>query len=100
MIEIIELSVHQLVDFVLRTGSIDSRVNNSTTMNEGVALHKYHQKKQGSNYESEVRLSGSIEFNDYIFKLSGRCDGILNEENLITIEEIKSTIIWISQKRS
>ena len=93
MIEIIELSVHQLVDFVLRTGSIDSRVNNSTTMNEGVALHKYHQKKQGSNYESEVRLSGSIEFNDYIFNLSGRCDGILNEENLVTIEEIKSTIL-------
>lgn len=49
----IELSVHELVDFVLRKGDIDSRSFNSMTMQEGTRIHNIYQSKQGTNYLKE-----------------------------------------------
>ena len=40
------LSVHQLVDFLLRTGDIDNRVFNRSTMTEGSRIHSDYQSKQ------------------------------------------------------
>ena len=42
------LSVHQLVDFLLRTGDIDNRVFNRSSMTEGTRIHADYQAKQGS----------------------------------------------------
>lgn len=89
MIEI-HLSVHQLVDFVLRSGSIDSRYFNSETMQEGTRLHNIYQSKQGSNYISEVPLSGWVDCDEFHVFLNGRADGIYIDDK-VTIEEIKTT---------
>mgnify|MGYP003337671605 CR=1 FL=1 len=51
-----KLSVHQLVDFLLRVGDIDNRVFNKATMNEGSRLHAYYQMKMGEFYISEYYL--------------------------------------------
>ena len=51
-----KLSVHQLVDFLLRVGDIDNRVFNKATMNEGSRLHAYYQQKMGEFYISEYYL--------------------------------------------
>ena len=86
----LSLSVHQLVDFALRKGDIDTRVNNQNTMQEGVKLHSIYQKSKKGNYLSEVQLEHAFNYGDYIIKLFGRCDGIdLNKRP--TIEEIKTT---------
>ena len=50
------LSVHQLVDFLLRTGDIDNRIYNSATMQEGTLIHAMYQARQGDNYISEYKL--------------------------------------------
>lgn len=86
----IELSVHELVDFVLRKGDIDSRSFNSLTMQEGTRIHNIYQSKQGSNYLKEYPLKGIFSYEDSLVYLSGRSDGIILEEVPI-IEEIKST---------
>lgn len=86
----IELSVHELVDFVLRKGDIDSRSFNSMTMQEGTRIHNIYQSKQGSNYLKEYPLKGIFSYEDSLVYLSGRSDGIILEEVPI-IEEIKST---------
>ena len=86
----IELSVHELVDFVLRKGDIDSRSFNSMTMQEGTRIHNIYQSKQGSNYLKEYPLKGIFSYEDSLVYLSGRSDGIIPEEVPI-IEEIKST---------
>lgn len=86
----IELSVHELVDFVLRKGDIDSRSFNSMTMQEGTRIHNIYQSKQGSNYLKEYPLKGIFYYEDSLVYLSGRSDGIILEEVPI-IEEIKST---------
>ncbi len=86
----IELSVHELVDFVLRKGDIDSRSFNSMTMQEGTRIHNIYHSKQGSNYLKEYPLKGIFSYEDSLIYLSGRSDGIILEEVPI-IEEIKST---------
>ena len=52
----LRLSVHQLVDFLLRSGDIDNRVFNRSSMSEGSRLHSVYQAKQSSNYMSEYAL--------------------------------------------
>lgn len=90
MIEI-NLSVHQLVDFVLRSGSLDTRYFNSDTMQEGTRLHGIYQAKQNDKYQKEVPLKGTIEYDNYRINLNGRADGIIVDDDQVTIDEIKTT---------
>lgn len=91
------ISVHQLVDFLLRQGSIDSRIYNKTSMTEGSRIHAYYQNKQGSSYISEYPLSQTFAVEDFFVTLQGRADGIIVSGNLATIEEIKSTVIDLNE---
>ena len=86
------LSVHGLVDFVLRTGDIDARIFNNATMSEGSRIHLRYQKIQSGEYLSEVYLEGNINFKEYQIKLIGRADGIIMGEKRVIIDEIKSTV--------
>ena len=87
---VLNISVHQLVDFLLRKGDIDNRIFNSETMQEGTKVHKNFQNKQNELYLQEVDLKASINLNDFIVELRGRADGIILT-NPIMIDEIKST---------
>ena len=87
------LSVHQLVDFLLRSGDIDNRIFNRSTMNEGTAVHSRYQAMQSSKYISEFTLKSSFVVDDIEVELEGRADGIIKEsENEYIIDEIKSTV--------
>ncbi len=88
----LNLSVHQLVDFLLREGDIDNRIYNQETMNLGSKIHSSFQKKQGKSYLSEVFLETTIEKKDYSIHLEGRADGIILGDINPIIDEIKSTI--------
>jgi len=96
----IELSVHQLVDFLLRSGDIDERVFNSSSMNEGTFVHALYQSKQGDNYISEYYLKETFTIDQISVSLDGRADGIIkkNEKEYI-IDEIKSTVIDLQEFR-
>lgn len=91
----IKLSVRQMVEFALKSGSLDdSYVSN----NRAVLGTRAHQKLQrqrklelGDNYINELYLSFPIEKDDIAFLIEGRADGIILAEDSTTIEEIKST---------
>jgi len=87
----LNLSVHDLVDFLLRSGDIDNRVFNSDTMRRGSEIHSSYQKYRTKNYSSEYYLKTSLEVDDYIVNIEGRADGIYFDD-IPTIEEIKSTV--------
>ena len=88
------LSVHQLVDFLLRSGDIDNRVFNSSSMQEGSRIHSAYQESQDSDYLSEYPLKKIIHVNDVDVTLEGRADGIIKKKNgEYMIDEIKSTVI-------
>jgi DNA excision repair protein ERCC-2 len=91
MLTKVELSVHDLVDFVLRTGDIDTRIFNMETMARGSIIHHFYQEKQNANYIAEYPFNEIIEYKDYSLVLSGRADGLILNGNDATIEEIKST---------
>ena len=86
------LSVHQLVDFLLRSGDIDDRVYNYETMAMGSLLHSSFQSAQGKDYLSEVALEETIERPEGTIHLSGRADGIIVGGPYPIIDEIKSTV--------
>lgn len=96
MIEI-ALSVHQLVDSILRTGGIDSRAFNSLTMQEGTKLHAIYQSKQDDSYEEEVYFSYTFNYQEFKILLSGRADGVIFDGENYTIDEIKTTNQEIEQ---
>ena len=54
----IHLPIRQLVEFLLRTGSIDSRFAGFDRANEGARIHRKLQKAAGEGYQAEVFLSG------------------------------------------
>ena len=87
------LSVHQLVDFLLRTGDIDNRVFNRSSMTEGSRLHSVYQAKQSSNYLAEFPLKMSFNVDEVNIVLEGRADGIIKRsEAEYIIDEIKTTV--------
>ena len=89
----LRLSVHQLVDFLLRSGDIDNRVFNRNTMQEGSRLHSVYQSKQGSEYLSEYPLRRDFTVEEVTVTLEGRADGIIKHKNGdYSIDEIKTTI--------
>jgi DNA excision repair protein ERCC-2 len=78
---------------VLRTGDIDNRIFNRSSMNEGTRIHAFYQSKQGSNYLSEYLLGGTYEVDGFTVFLEGRADGIIINDDLAIIDEIKSTVV-------
>ncbi|MDD6302972.1 MAG: ATP-dependent DNA helicase [Bacillales bacterium] len=89
----IVLSVHGLVDFLLRRGSIDNRIYNNASMAEGTRIHLRYQQIQNDNYLKEEELKIDYEYKDFLFHLSGRADGIIIGNKYPIIDEIKSTVI-------
>ena len=93
MIKELTLSVHQLVDFLLRSGDIDNRVFNASIMSEGSRIHASYQESQDSDYWSEYPLKRIFEVNGVVVTLEGRADGIIKKKNGdYMIDEIKSTV--------
>ena len=89
----LRLSVHQLVDFLLRSGDIDNRVFNRSSMNEGSRLHSEYQGRQSSNYMSEYPLAVFLTVDEIDILLEGRADGIIKKnDGSYIIDEIKTTV--------
>ena len=93
MAKILTLSVHQLVDYLLRKGDIDNRVFSYSTMQEGSLIHALYQSHQKKNYISEYPLKDTIVIDDVEVLLEGRADGIIKEDDEhYIIDEIKTTV--------
>ena len=88
----LSLSVHELVDPLLRKGDIDSRIYNDETMALGSKIHASFQKKQGKEYLSEVSLNETFLRPLGTITLQGRADGIIEGGEYPLIDEIKSTV--------
>ena len=93
MEKFLRLSVHQLVDFLLRTGDIDNRVFNRSSMTEGSRLHSVYQAQQTKDYFAEFPLKMSLTVDEVNVILEGRADGVIKRsEKEYVIDEIKTTV--------
>ncbi len=90
--EIYKISVRELVEFVYRSGDLDNRRGGPSDLNamqEGARIHRLLQLKEGPEYRAEVPLKKEIPCGEYGILLEGRADGIIEDENGITVDEIK-----------
>ncbi|WP_091174324.1 ATP-dependent DNA helicase [Paenibacillus sp. 1_12] len=92
----IQIAVRALVEYVCRSGSIESGFRTVTTLTEGTKAHQNIQKQYGEQDLKEVYLTTEIPYGDLLFVIDGRCDGLLLSEAAActaayTIDEIKST---------
>ena len=90
--EQVKISVRNLVEFILRSGDIDNRrgrMAQKEAMQEGSRIHRKIQRRMGGSYHAEVPLKLELEYEDYTLVIEGRADGIIIEENQVTIDEIK-----------
>lgn len=100
MEKFIRLSVHQLVDFLLRSGDIDNRIFNRSSMTEGSRIHNAYQSLQDSNYISEYPLKHLFVVGEVQILLEGRADGIIKRKNgEFVIDEIKTTVTELEEFR-
>lgn len=90
----IKISVKNLVEFLLRQGSIDSRFAGTDRALEGARIHRRLQKQEGKQYQAEVSLRLATSQGDFLYTVEGRADGIIREDDdLAIIDEIKSTSV-------
>lgn len=87
----INISVRNLVEYVMRSGDIDNQFRSMSRALEGTYAHQRVQKTYDKNDLSEVVLKYKLEYMKFKFKLEGRADGILFRDNKVIIDEIKST---------
>ncbi len=94
-----KLSVHSLVERVLRCGDIDNRYVDSSALYEGAAAHRKIQKSMGEEYHAEISLKMGLEADGQPIQLQGRADGIFTDKDMLYIDEIKTTTMPLEQLR-
>jgi Rad3-related DNA helicase len=88
----IRISVRNLVEFIMRSGNIDSQFMGNSRALEGTKAHQKIQKEnKDKGYTPEVTLKYPIEYKGFNFIIEGRADGIISNNEAITIDEIKTT---------
>ncbi len=77
----ITISVRGLVEFILRSGNIDNRIQQAPAdaMQEGGRIHRMIQKSMGPDYHAEVPLAYIHHTDNYDLLIEGRADGILDK---------------------
>ncbi|NLK34439.1 MAG: ATP-dependent DNA helicase [Gracilibacteraceae bacterium] len=94
----IRISVRDLVEYVYRSGDLDSRFVGMGKAIEGTRLHQKIQglrigeaADSGETYLKEVSVSMRICHKEITFIVAGRIDGLLKDSEGSTLEEIKTT---------
>jgi len=87
---IVRISVRNLVEFILRSGDINSGLCGPKRAVEGTRIHRTIQKNRKGNYKSEISVKQSIDLDGFTLVVEGRIDGVLETDGQFCIEEIKS----------
>lgn len=100
----IQISVRNLVEFILRSGNIDNRkaASPDNAMQEGGRIHRMIQRRMGSEYHAEVFLRYLFETKDYVIRIEGRADGIIiePEADIAQVPELTDIEIPVSYRDS
>ncbi|MDE6408156.1 MAG: ATP-dependent DNA helicase [Anaeroplasmataceae bacterium] len=87
----IKIAIKELAHFICQSGNLTSEYFSSRDLEEGTKLHKYLQMKYNEKSQSEVYIKKEITYHNRSLILHGFIDGVLDIDDEIIIEEIKST---------
>lgn len=92
MTDVVEISVRALAEYVFREGSIDSGFRTGAPLTEGAKVHRAIQQTYKEADLKEAYVRGDVVWGDVIYRIDGRCDGLLfGEGDEVTVDEIKTT---------
>ncbi|MGV2938792.1 ATP-dependent DNA helicase [Mesobacillus sp. LC4] len=91
MQKVVKIPVRTLAEYVYKSGSIVSGFSSTSSFAEGSRIHREVQKTYNEQDQCEVYLKTEIECENLHFMIEGRCDGLLENDGHMTIDEIKST---------
>ncbi len=97
--KVLKISVRNLVEFIFRSGDLDNKKggwSDREAMLKGSRIHRKIQGRMGGDYQAEVTLSRDNEYENFIIRVEGRADGILQEKEQIFIDEIKGVYLDLS----
>lgn len=92
----IQISVRNMVEFLLRSGDIDNRRKGRKdvdAMAAGARIHRKIQGRMGGGYQAEVALKHEFPVEEVVIVLDGRADGIFRKDDIPFIDEIKG-VYW------
>ena len=95
---VIRISVRNLVEFILRSGDLDTRTRRGSDLEAALAGGRIHRKLQGkekSGYEKEKKLSRDTAFGEFVIRVEGRADGVM-EGDPPCIDEIKGMYLDVN----
>ncbi len=104
----VKISVRNLVEFIMRSGDINTSaigVADKDAMAKGSKLHRKLQRRMGSNYTAEYPLSMDVpvtyEGKNFQLTIEGRADGILIMEEqegkaAVYVDEIKGVYMDVN----
>ncbi len=98
--EVVRVSVRSLVEFILRSGDIDSRRGagrEREAMQAGSRLHRKIEREWGVGYQAEVPLKWQTNLEEVTLVVEGRADGIAEDGENVTILEIKSMYLDVTR---
>lgn len=86
-----KITVRQLIQQVLTKGDLSFSFTGSKRPVEAIHYHQKIQKSRTENYRSEVPVSHQIDTKNFTLTVSGRIDGVYENQEHAVIEEIKTT---------
>ena len=87
----LKIAVKELAYFVCQSGDLTTEFFSNRDLEIGSKAHHYLQSKYKEGSQSEVYIKRSFSYLNRDILLHGFIDGVLNENDNIIIEEIKST---------
>lgn len=89
----IRVSVRELADKVVQQGHLKGSFTSSKRALQGTLGHQALQRSRGENYRREISISHKIfdHASGIDLEIHGRIDGVFQENEVFTVEEIKTT---------
>lgn len=91
------IAVKELAYFVCQSGNLTTEFFSNHDLEAGKKAHQHHQSKYNENSKKEVYVKTDITYQNTTYTLHGFIDGVLQIEDKIIIEEIKSTLLELDE---
>ena len=88
----IRITAKEIVQFIYSGGDLTSEFRSNKRAKQGIEAHAFLQSQYNEESKKEVKVETLYDTDKYSFYITGRMDGLLQEENRLIIEEIKSTL--------
>lgn len=87
----VKIAIKELAYFICQSGNLTPEFFSNHDVNQGMKAHQYLQSKYNEESKKEVYIKKEFTYQGKELLLHGFIDGVLNIEDEIIIEEIKST---------